>query len=45
VFYLMNRLFSHLGLLSSWPPLATAVMPTAIFLSVAIALMWWQERR
>jgi lipopolysaccharide export system permease protein len=45
VFYTMNRLFSHLGLLNSWQPLATAITPTAIFLSAAIAMMWWQERR
>ncbi|MGH8661558.1 MAG: LPS export ABC transporter permease LptG [Burkholderiales bacterium] len=45
LFHFLNRLFSHLGLLNSWPPLATAITPTAIFLSAAIAMMWWQERR
>ena len=45
LFFFLNRLFSHLGLLNDWPPFAAAVMPTAIFLSVAIAMMWWQERR
>lgn len=45
LFHFLNRLFSYLGLLNDWPPLATAVMPTAIFLFVAIAMMWWQERR
>ena len=43
VFHFLNRLFSHLGLLNDWPPFATAILPTAIFLSVAIAMMWWQE--
>jgi len=45
LFYFLNRLFAHLGLLNDWPPFATAVMPTAIFLSIAIVMMWWQERR
>ena len=45
LFYFMNRLFSHLGLLNDWPPFAAAVTPTAIFFSFAIAMMWWQERR
>ena len=45
LFHFLNRLFSHLGLLNDWPPFATAVMPTAVFLSAAIAMMWWQERR
>jgi lipopolysaccharide export system permease protein len=45
VFHFLNRLFSHLGLLNSWSPLATAIIPTVIFLSLAIGMMWWQERR
>ncbi|MGH8641189.1 MAG: LPS export ABC transporter permease LptG [Burkholderiales bacterium] len=45
LFYFMNRLFAHLGLLNDWPPFASATAPTAIFLTAAIAMMWWQERR
>jgi lipopolysaccharide export system permease protein len=45
LFYFLNRLFAHLGLLNDWPALASATAPTAIFLSAAIAMMWWQERR
>ncbi len=45
LFYFLNRLFAHLGLLNAWPPFAAAVMPTTIFLVVAIVMMWWQERR
>jgi len=44
-FHFLNRLFSHLGLLNDWPPYAAALSPTAIFLSVAVGMMWWQERR
>jgi len=45
VFHFLNRLFSHLGLLNDWPPFMAALLPTAIFLSVAVGMMWWQERR
>jgi lipopolysaccharide export system permease protein len=45
LFLFMNRLFSHLGLLNDWPPLVSAITPTAIFLTAAIVMMWWQERR
>jgi len=44
-FHFLNRLFSHLGLLNAWPAFASAITPTLIFLSVAVAMMWWQERR
>lgn len=45
VFHFLNRLFGHLGLLNDWMPLASAIAPTLIFLSLALAMMWWQERR
>ncbi len=44
-FHFLNRLFSHLGLLNDWPAFASAIMPSVIFLSVAVSMMWWQERR
>ncbi len=44
-FHFLNRLFSHLGLLYDWPPYAAALVPTATFLSIAMGMMWWQERR
>jgi lipopolysaccharide export system permease protein len=44
-FHFLNRLSSHLGLLNEWPPFTAAIMPTVIFLSVAVGMMWWQERR
>ena len=28
-FQLLNSLFSHLGLLNTWPPFATAILPSA----------------
>ena len=45
LFYFMNRLFAHLGLINDWPAFASATAPTAIFLTAAIAMMWYQERR
>ena len=44
-FYFLGRLSAHLGLLNEWPPAASALMPTAVFLSIALAMIWWQERR
>ena len=44
-FYFLNRLFNHLGLLNDWPPFASAVVPTLIFLFAAVAMLAWQERR
>ena len=43
-FHLLNNLFSHIGLLNTWPPIATAVTPSAIFLLAAISALWWVER-
>lgn len=44
-FHFLNRLLGHLGLLNDWPPFASAVAPTLLFLGIAISMMWWQERR
>ncbi|MET3134235.1 lipopolysaccharide export system permease protein [Oxalobacteraceae bacterium GrIS 1.11] len=43
-FILINTLFSHLGLLSTWPALLTAVAPSALFLLLALGALWWVER-
>lgn len=43
-FQLINSLFSHLGLLNTWPALATAVAPSILFLLIAIAALSWVER-
>ena len=44
-FYLLNQLSAHLGLLNEWPPQASALAPTAVFLCLALAMLWRQERR
>jgi lipopolysaccharide export system permease protein len=44
-FYMMNRLFGALGLLYGWPAPVAGVTPTLMFLTLALTMMWWQERR
>jgi lipopolysaccharide export system permease protein len=43
-FQLLNSLFSHLGLLNTWPALGTAILPSAVFLLVAISALYWVQR-
>lgn len=43
-FVLSNNLFSHIGLLNTWPAFATAVAPSLLFLLVALIALWWVER-
>lgn len=42
-FYLLNNVFAHIGLMHTWPPFITAVLPSLIFLSAAMAALWWVE--
>jgi lipopolysaccharide export system permease protein len=44
-FELLNGLFSHLGLLNTWPPLATALLPSVVFLLFALVALWRVEHR
>jgi lipopolysaccharide export system permease protein len=45
LFYMLNGLFSNLGAINAWPPFASATAPSALFLLVAIGMLWWVERR
>lgn len=45
LFHFLNTLFSHIGVLQGWPPFLSATMPSAIFLMIAMGMMWWVERR
>ncbi|WP_126446801.1 LPS export ABC transporter permease LptG [Sulfuricystis multivorans] len=45
VFYMLNGLFSHLGIINHWTPWVAAVAPSVMFLLAAAALLWWVERR
>jgi lipopolysaccharide export system permease protein len=44
-FQLVNTLFSHLGLLNTWPPFFTAALPSTLFLLIAIGALWKIERQ
>lgn len=44
-FYLINSLFSHIGMLNTWPALITALLPSLVYLSIAMGAMWWVENR
>lgn len=44
-FHMLNGLFSNLGVINSWPPLSSAVAPSALFLVAAMGMIWWVERR
>lgn len=44
VFYLINSLFSHLGLLNTWPAPVTAVVPSLLFLMLAMIALRYVER-
>ena len=44
-FHLLNRLFSHLGLLNDWPPVVVSSLPLVVFLSIALTALWWVDRR
>lgn len=45
LFHALNSVFSHLGVLQHWPPLASALMPSLIFLAAAVGMMYTVERR
>ena len=46
VFYqILNRVFSHLGLLNDWPPLFSAISPTILFFAAALVMLYFVERR
>lgn len=44
-FQLVNTLFSHLGLLNTWPPFVTAALPSTLFLLIAMSALWKIERQ
>lgn len=45
LFYMLNKLFSHIGLLNTWPPIAVAALPSLVVLAVALGALYWIERR
>lgn len=43
-FHLLNNLFAHLGAINTWPTLLSAITPSAIFLLLALIVLWRVER-
>ena len=43
-FYLLNNLFSHLGLINTWPPFVSAAFPSLAALVLAVLGLRWVER-
>lgn len=45
LFYAMNKVFSHLGLINTWPPVVVAGLPALVVLAFALGALYWVERR
>ncbi len=43
-FPLVNTLFSHLGVLTTWPPVITAIAPSLLYLLLALGAIWRVDR-
>ena len=43
-FHLSNTLFSHVGLLHTWPPIVSALVPGTLYLMVALSALRWVDR-
>jgi lipopolysaccharide export system permease protein len=45
LYYMLTKLFAHLGLLNTWPPVVIAALPSLFVLVVALSALYWIERR
>ena len=45
VFHFVGQLFASLGALNDWQPFVSATAMTGLFLLLALAMLWWTERR
>ena len=43
-FYFLNGLFSHIGLLNTWPAWMAASAPSLIATLLALFMLWWVDR-
>lgn len=43
-FHFLNSLFSHLGLLNTWPPWLAAIVPSAMAMVLAVVMLAWVDR-
>jgi lipopolysaccharide export system permease protein len=45
LFYAMNKVFSNVGMINTWPPVLVAGLPALVALSFALCALYWVERR
>lgn len=45
VFYAINKIFSNLGLINTWPPVVVAALPGMVAFTIALGALYWVERR
>lgn len=45
IFNMLSRLSGHLGQIYNWPPAIAAFLPIVVFLSLAVGMLMWVERR
>ena len=43
-FHFLNGLFSHLGLLNTWPPWVAASAPSFVAMAIALGMLAWVDR-
>lgn len=43
-FHFLNGLFTHLGMLNTWPPWLAVIIPSAVALTVAMGMLAWVGR-
>lgn len=44
LFHLLNSLFAHLGAINTWPAFLSAVLPSVLFLLLALGMLWRAEQ-
>ncbi|MGB8338966.1 MAG: LPS export ABC transporter permease LptG [Burkholderiales bacterium] len=44
VFHFVNRLFAHIGQLNDWPPFLSASLPSWVFLTLALVMLFRVQR-
>jgi lipopolysaccharide export system permease protein len=44
VFHFMNGLFSHLGLLNTWPAWVSVSIPSLVAFALALSMLGWVGR-
>lgn len=45
LFYALNKLFSNVGMINTWPPVLVAGLPALVAMSFALGALYWVERR